>query len=132
MIGLVGIPHVKRGRSIDGADCWGIVFLAHEDAGIQLSEYGDISPDELLKVAREMRKSYDQSPWIDVTSEPRRELDVVLMAQKPGAEISHVGVMVNETHVVHSMRTADSVKVALSHHSVKSLIRGFRRHEALK
>ena len=39
----IGIPYVNKGRSIDGADCWGIVrLILKEQLNVEVPSYSDL------------------------------------------------------------------------------------------
>ena len=46
--------------------------------------------------------------------------------------IAHVGVMVDEKHMLHIEHKTDSVIVPLTHHTVQTRVAGFRRHRGCK
>lgn len=134
MNGFVGIPFVDGGRDRSGCDCWGLVRLVHSEvAGIELPSYGEISARELLAVSRRMDAAVQADPWRDVSGEPRRVMDCVVMKSLSGAENRawHCGIMMDEKRMLHTEKGADSHTVPLGHPSVASRIIGFFRHEEL-
>lgn len=133
--GFVGIPFVDGGRDRSGCDCWGLVRIVFaERAGIDLPSYGDISANELLRIAREMSTVTSSGEiWRRVDGEARKPLDVVLM--KRLSEVSrvpvHVGVMSTPSRVLHTVIAADSHTVPLTDPSIRTRIIGFFRHRDL-
>ena len=135
MSGLVGIPFVDGGRTREGCDCWGLVRLVFaERAAIELPGYGEIGAEELLRVARKMEAATsDDETWRRIDGEPRRALDVVTMKQLQSAKAVpiHVGVMLDDRRMLHTVRAADSHVVPIDHASVRTRIIGFYRHRDL-
>jgi cell wall-associated NlpC family hydrolase len=132
--GYVGIPFRDGGRDREGCDCWGLVRLVYRDvAGIDLPSYGEIGATELLAIAREVGAAIRGDPWRCVTDDPRRPLDVVVMARQGHAirAAFHVGVMIDGKRVLHTEQMTDSHTVPIDHPSLASRIIGFYRHRLL-
>ena len=122
----IGLPFVDKGRDLNGVDCWGLVrIVLLERAGLSLPTYGEISSNELLRVAHTITDSAAADPWRKV--EVSRELDVVVMKQKS----FHVGVMVSASNVLHIEHATDSVAPPLEHVKRAFRIVGFYRHAEL-
>lgn len=93
---LVGIPYRPGGRSVDGADCWGTVWLYYARHGIDLPSYdGPTIPVDHHALAAARR---GDSPWRPV-SEPRVG-DLGLWKRQSGE--LHAGVMVAPGMVLHN------------------------------
>jgi cell wall-associated NlpC family hydrolase len=104
----VGIPFVKKGWTREGAHCWGLVRLVYEDEGVILPEYGEISSEELIAIARAVRRDSAMDPWM-IAEKPYRRLDVVLMRNfKPGHEPIHIGVLLDHRRMLHTTPEADA------------------------
>lgn len=132
--GYIGIPYVDQGRTIHGADCWGIILIVHGDAGIELPSYGEISATQLLRIAREIKHAITKDEnWIDVGDQPRRAMDVVVMHKLDRVDKFpyHVGIMMSPTRMLHTVYSANSHMVRLTDPSVSTSIIGFRRHKDL-
>ncbi len=133
--GFIGIPYVDKGRSMSGADCWGLVILVYRQlANIELPSYGEISASNLIAIAREMKAGLsDLEQWHDVGAEPRRALDVVVMHKLDAVDKFpyHVGVMISPRRLLHTVRSANSHTVLLTDPSVATSIIGYRRHKGL-
>lgn len=130
--GYVGIPYVDQGRSLAGLDCWGLVRLVHlEEAGVEIPSYGDISETNLLRVVREIRAGLENDIWVDVGNQPRRAMDVVVMSKLDAVERFpyHVGIMLSETKMLHTVRAVGSHTTKLKDPTVKVI--AFRRHKDL-
>lgn len=127
----IGLPYKDGGRDRKGIDCWGLVCLVHlEEAKIELPSYGWISAENLLGIARQMKKDVQMDPWRDVAAAPRRRFDVVVM--RTLAEVSrvpvHVGIMLNDKMMLHTVKPVDSHQLPLNHPSVRTRIIGYYRH----
>ena len=132
--GYVGIPFENGGRVREGCDCWGLVRLVlAEVAGIDLPTYGEISADELLKIAHAIEFERASPDWIDVSAMQRRPLDVVVMRRfgEAGRAPVHCGVMLDARRMLHTMQSADSHVVGLGHASVNTRILAIYRHRQL-
>lgn len=124
----IGVPFLAKGRTEAGWDCWGLVchFYA-EHLGICLPEFGDISPRDLVRVAREMRDGAALSCW----SEPKQPAsgDVVLMrSARGGKAVCHVGLIADERRVLHVEEASGTVIVPIDHFAIRGRIAGFRRY----
>lgn len=131
--GYVGIPFRDKGRDRNGVDCWGLVRLVLADHGINLPTYGEISSEELLRVAREVRDGLSSPVWRNVTDEPRRPLDGVVMRNRfgPGEARGHIGIMVSQTEMLHAEAITGTVKAEIHDPTIRNRIIGFYRHKDL-
>lgn len=128
--GYVGIPFKDGGRDRSGCDCWGLVRLVLADHGIDVPSYGEISAENLLGIAREVKGALGAGPWRKVDMEPRRALDCVVMRHfsSPRRLAVHIGIMASPDLMLHTEAGCDSVKIPLNHPSVRTRILGFQRH----
>lgn len=128
----VGIPFRDNGCGFDGCNCWGLVkIVLWNECGILVPEYGEISAEDLMRAARQIKQDSNARPWIRV-QEPR-EFDVVLMTAKEGGHriCGHAGIMTSATRVLHVWKETAAVNMGISHARVRETIVGFYRHEAL-
>ncbi len=124
----IGAPFIDRGRGRGGYDCWGLVRAIYErELGLSLPSFGEISADDLLRVARRMGAYAADPCWIAV--DDPRPFDVVLMR---GAGVStacvHVGLVAGGGALLHTEPATGAVLVNASHFSVARRIIGLRRH----
>lgn len=119
----IGLPF---GEGDGAVTCWGLVRRVYAARlGVDLPVYGEIAADDLVRVARAMRRGADDG-WRAV-AEPR-PLDVVLMRGPGGGQaVVHVGVMADAARMLHAERATGSVLVPLAHWTVAGRIAGFRR-----
>ena len=48
----IGVPFEDGGRTLAGFDCWGAIWLAYAERGIELPDSGEVSALDLRRVAR--------------------------------------------------------------------------------
>lgn len=123
----IGLPF---GEGRGQVTCWSLVrrFYAAE-FGIDLPEYGDIDPRDLVRVAREMTRGAGALCW----TEPDQPVsgDVVLMrSARGGRAVCHVGIFdcSRGPRVLHAEEVTGSVLVPVDHYTVRGRIAGFRRY----
>ena len=125
--GYVGLPF---GQGPGEVTCWSLVRQVYNrELGIDLPEFGDIDPRDLVRVAREMRDGKDTSLW----REPERPgvYDVVLMrSARGGRAICHVGLIVDVARVLHAEEASGTVLVPIDHITIRGRIAGFRRYKS--
>ncbi len=108
--------------------CWSLVrWFYRDEFGVELPEYGDIDPADLVRVAREMKRGEALSCWrapdVPVTG------DVVLMRSAQGGRaICHVGILADCRRVLHAEEDTGSVLVPVDHFTIRNRIAGFRRY----
>lgn len=94
------VPYRRRGRSMAGADCFGLVWLILKDeCGIVMPDYTWVDPKDRLAFAAEIRANSVDWIWAPVAASEARAFDVVPMSG-PGGE--HVGIMVSPVHMLHT------------------------------
>ncbi len=128
----IGLPYVKKGRTLEGFDCYGLVYLAYKmDLAIELPSYGEISADDLLATSRNLEEGAKLDIWSDVAHKDIQPYDVVAMRKVGGKVLSHCGLVVSKTHLIHSLKTTDCAIVALDDFTIRERIACFRRHKKL-
>ena len=122
---LVGIPWHERGRSAEGADCYGLVCLAFRERGIELPVYDDVSPDDPATV----RASIDlgRADWIAIEPGDARAFDVVLMRERPW----HIGLVVRRGSMLHMPEGQSSVVEPYTTGRHARRVEGVYRHRSL-
>ena len=104
----VGIPFIDGGRSLKGADCWGIIKLMYADLfDFELPDY-QISAFQTEKVIVTMEKEASRK-WVQV-KEPIFG-DVVAMANHPRHRdrVNHVGFYLQKGRFLHAMKETGSI-----------------------
>lgn len=128
----VGIPFKDVGYDEKGCHCWGLVRLVlKREWNIDVPEYGEIGAKDLLKIVREMRRQRETEVWRNVTAEPRRAGDCILMRRHEDVDDSpfHIGIMLDERRLLHVERKANSHTALLSDPMVAGRILGAYRHK---
>ena len=123
----IGLPF---GTGLGEVTCWSLVRRVYsEQRQIQLPEFGDIDPRDLVRVAREMRDGKDAGRWC----EPPRPgvFDVVLMrSARGGRAVCHVGLIADVRRVLHAEEASGTVVVPIDHMTIRGRIAGFRRYQS--
>jgi cell wall-associated NlpC family hydrolase len=106
----VGIPWLDRGRTRDGADCWGNARIVYEEeAGIVLPSYDERYPSavERAEIAAIVAGAAASPDWRRV-EEPR---DIDMLVFRQGRHDCHVGVCCGRGMMLHvSIGTASRVE----------------------
>jgi len=114
--------------------------VLHEQLGIHLDRYGEISAANLMACARafaEGRESY--SDFIEIPREERARVkayDLVLMRnferERGSHKIpSHIGIMVNSAFMLHAQEKSLSCCVRVDQPDIWARVISFHRHKAL-
>lgn len=112
--GFVGIPYLPKGRTRQGCDCWGLVWLAQTTHfSRRLASYaGDyVSPDEAREVMALIGRARAVQPdWREAQElqdgEPQ-DGDILLFG-RPGG-LPHAGVAIGGGLMLHMARERESV-----------------------
>lgn len=112
---FVGVPWVKDGRSMSGADCYGLALLVLKDVfGKTLPDFKyDVSSS--VEQAIEIKRSIEAATDIVEYMPGNTELipgDLVLFSYF--GEESHVGVYLGGRTIIHASRKKGTVIVSLS------------------
>lgn len=125
---FLSIPFRSRGRSYDGADCWGLVWLYYRDVlGIDLVDWSEVPATALRSISRLIAEH--KREW-RVVAEPR-DGDVVVMralSDRGPIEDTHVGLVVNRRYVLHTEQQSGARLERLSAPHVAARVIDFRRH----
>ena len=120
-----GIPWVKGGYDVSGADCWGLTILVLRDVyGVVIPEYNgsEASGNELTDI---IDGETGSDRWCRVdTPVPG---DVCVMISRSTGKACHMGVFVGHGSVLHS--PDEGGKMVSSIHPVRILNRAFCRLE---
>lgn len=116
---LVGLPYADKGRSLDGIDCWGTVYLAFRDiVGKPVPSYaeGYVSAVEAREV-RALLTGLETWPWRPVELGQERDFDVAFF--RP----AHVGLVTGPGEMLHVM--------AGEHSRIEGFMDGRWRHRLI-
>lgn len=101
--GYVGTPYVDHGRGADGCDCWGLVRLVlQQERQIDLPSYMEISPAEVREIASAIDGEVAAGAWQTVARPAAFDVAVF----RRGRFDSHVGIMIDNRHMLHSDKQA--------------------------
>ncbi|MBW8322661.1 MAG: C40 family peptidase [Arenimonas sp.] len=123
----IGIPHAEFGYGPDGAHCWGLAVLVYgRELGITLPTYVGCyaSLAERREIAALVEGESADPVW-SLVAEPR-PFDIAVF--RMGRYATHVGVVVNETLVLH-VQASDQAKIQnFSVAPLKDRLTGLYRH----
>ncbi len=124
----VGLPFIDGGRDWKGVDCWGLVrLILRIECGIIVPSYGEISAEELVKVAKEVAGESSKEPWLPVIH--AQAFDVAVMHRRRAP--IHVGIMVDNKNLLHIERATNAVLIDIKHPSVSFRSVSYFRHREL-
>jgi cell wall-associated NlpC family hydrolase len=119
----VGIPFVDAGRSMDGADCWGLLWLVYRN------EFHVEIPSLSYEVSRNQRLDspsfVGEFPSWEQVDTPHVG-DVVFMLLNGGHDV-HVGIYLEHGRMLHAFEGRDSCIERLGSPFWRSSVRGFYR-----
>ena len=95
----IGIPYKRRGRGMDGMDCWGLLISVMEEHGIEVPELNVSNP----ALMEDNETDALAKGWHRVNGDHAQALDVVrLNTMHKGRIIPfHVGVHVDHDKILH-------------------------------
>ena len=126
----IGLPFVHCGRDFKGVDCWGLCRLVlQEECGIDVPTYGDISADDLARIAKVMQADTFGDPWVEVAPSAVCAFDVVVLHRRK--DPFHVGIMASPTHIMHIEEHISAVLIPLTHSTIRFRNPRFIRHRQL-
>lgn len=127
---FVGIPFVDRGRTVDGADCWGLLRLALlKVAGLELPAY-----DEHYASCTERRANADMiqgslGDWQEVVRGREQRFDAIVM--KDGRFDSHIALVTRPGRMLHTYQGGTSCVDRYAYSPFRERIVSFWRHRSL-
>lgn len=141
---FLDVPHVDGGRTMDGADCFGLARLVvHHVAGVWLDEWSGTT--SRFAIAHRLQAEAASHGWREIPIGEERHLDFVLMTGVIGKGLAartaplHVGVVVEPGWMIDSeaergplVRAFRDTATARKHHTVGGRVIGVFRPEALE
>ena len=124
----VGLPYADLGRSRDGLDCWGLVWLVYAEVlGIDLPSYADGygSTEERREIAGLIDGA--KSDWHRVTDPEGFDLVTV----RRGVLESHIGIVVAPGRMLHVTAQKPACIEAYSGGPYANRVTGIWRHRAM-
>lgn len=125
----VGLPWKFAGRSSEGVDCWGLLWLVYREVlGIPIASYAPETTDapEREQIASLMAGELVKSPWVDIQPGQEREFDMAIF-KRAGIE-SHVGIVVTPGRMLHITHDTESRVERFDQGRWKPKLVGLRRH----
>lgn len=125
----VGTPYADGDHGAAGCHCWGLLRLVFaRERGIALPNYTTTGPDDLAVIAGLARGEIAAGQWVRV--ERACEYDAALFRR--GRYDSHIGVMIDARHMLHSDRQSGAAIVErIDTGRWASAFAGFYRHRDL-
>ena len=120
----ISIPYENKGRTFNGADCWGLMRLIFlHEYGIQLlsftNEYEDASEGARIKEVVRYGKSLVK--YKEKESPEYGDLVIFNMRGNP----CHVGMYIGNNKVIHVLRGTNSVCERLTSIRLKGRVEGY-------
>lgn len=106
-LSFIGIPYASRGRSLDGADCYGLVGLVARH--VQGRALPEVTGYTLAHDSDQVSKAVATSlpDWQPIPFEKRQPFDVILF-NLLGYPV-HMGVVIDNNKMLHTLRGCESV-----------------------
>ena len=124
---VIRVPFVDGGRDWNGLDCFGLARLCYSEClGIDLPSYGDISAQDMMRIALKIEEDAASQIW--VAAPAPQEFDFVVMKWFAKRHIGHVGIVLDKRHILHTEAHTGPVIVPIDHFSIKTRIAYYRRH----
>ncbi|MBU1567723.1 MAG: C40 family peptidase [Proteobacteria bacterium] len=120
------IPFVEKGRSEQGCDCWGLIYLIYRDLldielPLYVEEYQNTTDEKVLSAAIAARPVN----WKE-TTRPRPG-DAILMRLK--GQPMHVGVYIGNGRFIHCLHGSGTVIEKIKSITWRNRIVGYYRYE---
>lgn len=129
------IPFLVGGRDERGCDCWGLFRLVFEAmTGIKLPLYDEVSGAQ--NESFQIQSAISSNDWIEI-NEPRRFAGIHMDARyiidgKQTRLPNHVGLMVDDKTIIHTVPAVGVNVTRLNHPSFKRMkIRGCYLHRSI-
>lgn len=126
----VGLPWKFAGRSCEGVDCWGLLWLIYRDVlKIDVARYEQETLDapEREQIAALLASDRNKSPWCDVKKEQSFDMAVF----KRGGIDSHVGIVVAPGRMLHITNGTESRVDRFDQGRWRPKLVGLHRHTSL-
>ena len=111
---LIGIPYVPRGRTHEGADCWGVCLLAaRELLGLELPEYFYSEQEILLHACMHIGRETRGPHWRALSEGDSFQPGTIHIFRIRGME-THCGLDLGRGEFLHSLPGRNSCIERLS------------------
>lgn len=107
---LVGIPFVSEGRSLEGADCWGIVTLYYRlILGKTIHSYR-IEAFDFPRISETMTSEIQTPKW-EILENPEPHCIALMKLGYCSAALNHAGVILPSGRLLQSYESTGSIIV---------------------
>jgi len=120
------VPFVEKGRSMEGADCWGLVYMVYRThLGIMLPDYLDqYETTDDRDLLGEVISTESGQKWHEPASP--KEFDVIILRLR-GVPM-HVGLVTKPGYMLHCARGVGVVHENYDSVKWRHNVMGFARH----
>lgn len=109
----IGLPYVSRGRSAEGVDCYGLVWLLfRNELGVELPDWRT-DPKDLLDVARQLQEVVETEIGVGHGEELTEPEDWAIVLVERSRAAHHMGIYL-AGGVIHALENVGVVYQSLS------------------
>lgn len=126
----IRVPFKDRGRSMLGADCWGLACLVYQnELGIILPDYLDCYEHTEQKfLLTKLIKAEREAKWINPETPKPFDIAIVKYAGLP----FHVGIVTKRGRMIHCAKDVGTSHPSYLAMDWKNKVIGFARHEQMQ
>lgn len=131
----IGLPYYRGGRTREGLDCYGLLRLYLQEAGVLLPAHHDTF--DFQEITHELALQISSGHWQPIDRDARRTYDAVTMWAFPlinGRHVKlpcHIAVLTDKDHILDIDEGKSSLRIRIDHPLYKNRVIGFYRHEQL-
>ena len=123
----IGVPFAEKGRSMDGADCWGLVKMIYEqELGIELPSYLECyETTNDRDILAEKISSERSEKWSNPATSKTHDVIILRMRGVP----MHVGVVTKPGYMVHCAKGVGTAHERFDSMKWRTNVMGFARYD---
>lgn len=131
----IGLPYYRGGRTREGLDCYGLLRLYLQEAGVHLPAHHDTI--DFVDVTNQFNFEIRNGQWRKIDANDRRAFDAVTMWAFPlinGRHVKlpcHVAVLTDKDHILDIDEGKSSLRTRVDHPLYRNRLINFYRHEQL-
>lgn len=123
----ISIPFKERGRTREGADCWGLQRIVYQEKlNINLPDYSDLYSDIKDKVALPSIIEMESANWQKIEPGNERPFDAIILRMR-GLPM-HVGLVVRKDYMLHCSEGVGTSFESYTNSKWKTRVIGFCRY----